>query len=80
VKTLILKEKLDVLCLQETEIDNNFNHNLSSFPGYNFEFEKNDVGIGGSSSNQSFSLFTLMEIVSIKLSFLVLLYFAINFT
>ena len=39
VRNLILDEKIDVLCLQETEIEINLDHNLMSFPGYNYENE-----------------------------------------
>jgi exonuclease III len=31
------------MCLQETKIENNFDHNLLSFPGYNNESEINDI-------------------------------------
>ncbi len=43
VKQLINENKLDVLCLQETEIEKNVDHHLMSFPGYNFESEINDI-------------------------------------
>ena len=34
VKETILYEKIDILCLQETEINKNLNHDLLSFPGF----------------------------------------------
>jgi exonuclease III len=37
VKNLLLKENIDILCLQETEIEKNVDHNLMSFPGYQYE-------------------------------------------
>jgi exonuclease III len=42
VKQLIIEEKIDILCLQETELINNLNHDLLSFPSYCFESEIND--------------------------------------
>ena len=32
-------KKIDVVCLQETEIEINLDHNIMSFPGYNYENE-----------------------------------------
>ena len=32
----ILHEKIDTLCMQETEINKNLEHNLLSFPNYQF--------------------------------------------
>ena len=34
IKETILYEKIDLLCMQETEIDKNLDHDLLSFPGY----------------------------------------------
>ena len=42
VKQIIIEEKIDILCLQETEIDHNFNHDLLSFQPYCYESEIND--------------------------------------
>ena len=41
VKETIIFNKIDILCLQETEINPNLNHNLLSFPGYGVEVECN---------------------------------------
>ena len=41
VKNLLNSEKLDVLCLQETELINNLDHNLMSMNGYVYESEIN---------------------------------------
>ena len=43
VKNIIIDEHIDVLCLQETELEKNLNHNLMSFPGYIYESEMNDT-------------------------------------
>ena len=43
VKQIILQEKIDILCLQETELNINLNQNLLSFPGYCYESENNPV-------------------------------------
>ena len=43
VKCIINDEKIDVLCLQETEIEINVDHNLMSFPGYLYESESNSI-------------------------------------
>ena len=42
IKNLIIESNIDILCLQETELQIYFDHNLMSFPGYNFEAENND--------------------------------------
>ena len=42
VKQLILNNNIDVLCLQETEIENNIDHNLMSFNNFNYESESNN--------------------------------------
>ncbi len=34
---------MDVLCLQETELDRNLDHNLLSLPEFNYESEINNV-------------------------------------
>ena len=43
VKNVIFQEEIDILCLQETEIEINIDHNLLSFPGFNYESETNTV-------------------------------------
>ena len=43
VKKLIVDNKIDILCLQETEIPVNYTINLLTFKGYAFENEINDV-------------------------------------
>jgi hypothetical protein len=43
VKEIIINKKIDILCLQETELRINFDHNLLSFPGVNYESEINDT-------------------------------------
>ncbi len=40
VKQTIAREKIDILCLQETELNNEMDHNLLSFPGFTYETEK----------------------------------------
>ena len=39
VKQIINNEKIDIMCVQETELITNLDHNLLSFPGFNFESE-----------------------------------------
>ena len=46
VKGIINDEKIDVLCLQETEIEINVDRNLMSFPGYLYESESNSISLG----------------------------------
>jgi hypothetical protein len=41
VKQLIISENIEVLCMQETEADINFDTTLLSFQGFNFENEIN---------------------------------------
>ena len=41
VKELIIRDQIDVLCMQETQINLNIDHNLLSFPGYTIETETN---------------------------------------
>jgi exonuclease III len=43
VKKLILENEIDVLCLQETELDVNLDHDLMSFKNFNYESEINDI-------------------------------------
>jgi exonuclease III len=43
VQRYIQENNLDVCCVQETEIDKNFNEELLTFPGYSLEVERNDV-------------------------------------
>ena len=43
VKNIITEEKLDILCLQETEIVPNIDHDLMSFPGFVYESERNKI-------------------------------------
>ena len=49
IKQIIKSELIDIMCLQETELTVNLDHNLFSFPGFNFESEtcstKSRVGI-----------------------------------
>ena len=42
VKKYIYENSLDICCLQETEIDNNLNAELLSFPGYAIKVEISD--------------------------------------
>ena len=43
VRTLIEDNKIDILCLQETEITPDFPTKLLTFGGYNYESEKNNI-------------------------------------
>ena len=43
IKETILPEKIDILCMQETEINKNLDHNLLSFPGFTIETENNTL-------------------------------------
>ena len=43
VKQIILNEKIDILCVQETELNTELCHNLLSFPGYSYESEKSSI-------------------------------------
>ena len=43
VKRLITENNIDILCVQETEIPNDFPSELLTFNGYNYENECNDV-------------------------------------
>ena len=43
VKQLLISEKIDILCLQETELITNLDHSLMSFNDYTFESETNNV-------------------------------------
>ena len=39
IKETILNEKINILCMQETEINKKLDHNLLSFPGFAIETE-----------------------------------------
>ena len=41
IKEMIVQEKIQVLCVQESEIKTNLDHNLLSFPGFALETENN---------------------------------------
>jgi exonuclease III len=41
VKHIIIENNIDILCMQETEIEINLDHNLMGFPGHNYESEIN---------------------------------------
>ena len=43
VKNILLENDIDVLSMQETEIENDFDCDLLNIPGYKFEYESNDV-------------------------------------
>ena len=43
VKQMIIDTELDVLCLQETELDANTDHELLSFQSFNYESEVNSI-------------------------------------
>ncbi len=43
VKQLIVENEIDVLCVQETELIANLDHDLMSFKNFNYESEINDV-------------------------------------
>ena len=43
IKNIVLEAKIDVLCLQETELELNIDHNLMSFPGFIYESENNTI-------------------------------------
>ena len=43
VKTMLIKEKIDVLCLQETELPYNLDHSLMSLVDFQYESELNTV-------------------------------------
>ena len=45
VKELMLTENVDVFCLQETELESNFDENLMQIPGYTLEVENNQNNI-----------------------------------
>ena len=42
VKSLMLDNNIDVLCIQELEVEADFDCNLLNIPGYFFEYEMND--------------------------------------
>ena len=37
IKETILNEKINLLCMQETELNQNLDHNLLLFPGFSIE-------------------------------------------
>jgi exonuclease III len=43
VEQIIKQENIDVCALQETEINENFDHTMLSFPGFAFESETNSI-------------------------------------
>ena len=43
VKNILLENEIDILLMQETEIEKDFNCELLNIPGYSFECETNDV-------------------------------------
>lgn len=43
MKELIIENKIDIMCLQETELDPIIDCNLMSFPGFCYESENNDT-------------------------------------
>ena len=43
IKEIVKNDKIDVLCLQETELQINLDHNLLSLPGVNYESEINSI-------------------------------------
>ena len=42
VKCLLIENELDILCMQETELENDFDCNLVRIPGFVFEIENLD--------------------------------------
>jgi exonuclease III len=43
VKEIIINEKINILCLQETELQIHLDHNLLSFLGANYESKNNNI-------------------------------------
>ena len=43
VQNILSQDKIDILMLQETELESNFNCELLNIPGFKFEYEKNTV-------------------------------------
>ena len=43
VSQMILANKIDICCLQEVEINNDYDHETLSFKGYSLLVESNDV-------------------------------------
>ena len=41
VKKILEENEIDVLCMQETEITNDIDHNELNIPGYRLEIEEN---------------------------------------
>ena len=42
VKNILVENDIDILSMQETEIESNFDCELLKIPGYALEYEKND--------------------------------------
>ena len=40
VKAILIENNIDILCMQETEVEHDFNCNLLSIPGFVLEMEK----------------------------------------
>ena len=45
VKDVLIENKIDILMMQETEIESEFNYELLKIPGYNLELGKNSVKV-----------------------------------
>ena len=43
IKEMILENNIDILCMQETQIQINLDHNCLSFPNYNIEVEQSTI-------------------------------------
>ena len=43
VKNVLIENKIDILMMQETEIESEFNYELLKIPGYNLELGKNSI-------------------------------------
>ena len=43
IKNILLENEIDILLMQETEIEKDFDCELLNIPGYCFEFEANDT-------------------------------------
>ena len=43
VKDIVLRNEIDILCLQEVELESGFNSSLLEFRGYNLEVENNSL-------------------------------------
>ena len=42
VKNILVTNDIDILAMQETELEKDFNCDLMNIPGYKFEYETND--------------------------------------